>query len=71
MLFNPENVPGVGQLILIHMDQNEDVRGEFDTGCLKTWKDYHAFFALYSPNFQTLIEYGVYMVILIQVTLFV
>ena len=25
-----ENVPGVGQLILIHMDQNEDVRGEFD-----------------------------------------
>ena len=30
MLFDPEKVPGVGQLILIDIEQNEAVREEFD-----------------------------------------
>ena len=30
MFFDPEKVPGVGQLILIDIEQNETVRGEFD-----------------------------------------
>ena len=30
MFFDPEKVPGVGELILIDIEQNETVRGEFD-----------------------------------------
>lgn len=30
MLFDPEKVPGVGQLILIDIEQNKGVRREFD-----------------------------------------
>ena len=30
MLFDPKKVPGVGQLVLIDIDQNENVRREFD-----------------------------------------
>ena len=30
MSFDPEKVPGVGQLVLIDIEQNETVRGEFD-----------------------------------------
>ena len=30
MFFDPEKVPGIGQLILIDIEQNEGVRGEFD-----------------------------------------
>ena len=30
MLFDPEKVPGVGELILIDIEENKKIRGEFD-----------------------------------------
>ena len=30
MFFDPEKVPGVGELILIDIEEDETVRGEFD-----------------------------------------
>ena len=70
MFFDPEKVPGVGELILIDIEQNKTVHGEFD----KLFEDMEGLsriFLLYSPNFQMPIEYGIYMVFLIQVTLFI